>query len=82
MRRILNELKIPFFFQWKTVFSQFIIKFLQFQVMEYLIRYFSNVNSLILCKLLILFSAVKLELGHNFPQHIHRFKIRIFECWS
>ena len=35
-------------------------------------------NSLILCKLPILFSKVKLKLGHNLSQFIHRFKIEIF----
>ena len=39
-------------------------------------------NSLNLCKLPILLSTGKLKLGHEFPQFIHRFKIRIFEFWS
>ena len=30
----------------------------------------------------ILFSTVKLKLGHNFYQFIHRFKIWILKCWS
>ena len=29
-----------------------------------------------------LFSTVKLKLGHNFPQFIHRSKIRTLGCWS
>ena len=37
-----------------------------------------NVSSLILCKLPILFSTVKLQLEHKFFQFIHRFKIEIF----
>ena len=30
----------------------------------------------------ILFSTVKLKLGHKFPQLIHRFNIGILKCWS
>ena len=37
---------------------------------------------LFLCEFPILFSIVKLKLGHNFSQFIHRFKIWIFKCWS
>ena len=43
------------FSQRKTFFSQLIVKFLQFEVMEYLIHYDSNLNSFILRKLPILF---------------------------
>ena len=40
-------------------------------------------NSLILSKLIIFFSTVKLKLGSNFSQFIHRFKIGIFGyCFS
>ena len=35
-------------------------------------------SRLILCKLPILFSTVKLRLGQKFSQFIHRFKIGIF----
>ena len=63
------------FSQWKIYFSPFIAKFIKFVVQPY-------VNSLLLCKLLILFSTVQLKLGHNFSQFIHRFKIGTFECWS
>ena len=38
-------------------------------------------NSLILCKLPILFSAVKLKLGHKFSSIIRRFKILSLEFW-
>ena len=38
MRRILNELKIPFI-QMKRYFSQFIDKFLKIEAVEYLIHY-------------------------------------------
>ena len=41
-----------------TYFSQFNDKFLKLEVKEYLIHYFWNVNSLILCILLILFSTI------------------------
>ena len=34
------------------------------------------------CEFPILFSTVKLKLGHNFPQLIHGFKIWILKCWS
>ena len=54
---------------------------LKLEVMEYLIHYVRNVNILILCKLLILFSTLELKLGHSFSEFIHRFKIGIFECW-
>ena len=30
----------------------------------------------------ILLSTVKLNLGHNFSQFIHRFNFRILTCWS
>ena len=51
--------------------------------MEYLsLFYVWNENSLIFCKLPILFWTVKLKLGHKFSLFIHRFKIKIFECWS
>ena len=50
--------------------------------MEYLIHYHDMLSlkceSLILCKLLILFSKEKLGLGHIFSQFIHKFKIGIF----
>ena len=36
----------------------------------------------LLCQFSILFSTVKLKLGHKFLQVIHRFKIGILKCWS
>ena len=36
----------------------------------------------ILCKFPILFSVVKLKLGHYFSQFIHRFQSWTFQCWS
>ena len=83
MRRISNGLKILFFLiVKKTYFSRFIAKFLKFVVISHSLCYIWNVNSLILCKLPILFSTVKFKLGYNFSQFIHRCKIGIFECWS
>ena len=35
-----------------------------------------------LCEFSILFSTVKLRLGYNFSQFIHRFKTWIFKRWS
>ena len=35
-----------------------------------------------LCDLPILFSAVKLKLGHKNSKSIQRFKIYILKCWS
>ena len=57
-------------------------KFLKFEVMEYPIHCVLNRSSLILCKLLALYSTLKLELGSKFSQFIHRFEIGIFECYS
>ena len=36
----------------------------------------------LLCEFSILFSTVKLKLGHRFSQLIHRFNIGILKCWS
>ena len=36
----------------------------------------------VLCEFSILFSPVKLKLGHRFSQLIHRFNIGILKCWS
>ena len=36
----------------------------------------------LLCEFPILFSTVKLKLGHKFSQLIHRFNIWILKCWS
>ena len=36
----------------------------------------------LLCELSILFSTVKLKLGHEFSQLIHRLNIGILWCWS
>ena len=35
-----------------------------------------------LCEFPVLFSTMKLKLGHNFSQFIHRFKIWSLKCWS
>ena len=35
-----------------------------------------------LCEFSILFSTVKLKLGHKFPQLIYRSNIGILKCWS
>ena len=35
----------------------------------------------LLCEFPILFSTVKLKLGHTFSQLIHRFNIWILKCW-
>ena len=50
----------------ENIFSQFIDKFLKFEVMEYLIHCVLNRSSLISCKLLALYSTLKLRLGPNF----------------
>ena len=47
--------------------------------MDYLIHCVLNRSSLILCKLLALYSTVKFKLGPNFLQFIRRFKIDTFE---
>ena len=54
--------------------SHFIDKFLKFEEMKYLIHYVWNESNLILCKLSTSFSTVKLKLGPNYSQFIHRFK--------
>ena len=36
----------------------------------------------LLCEFSILFSTVKLKLGHKFYQLIHRFNIGIMKCWT
>ena len=36
----------------------------------------------LLCEFSILFSTVKLKLGHKFSQITHRFNIGILKCWS
>ena len=36
----------------------------------------------LLCKFLILFSTVKLKLGHKLSQLIHKFNNCILKCWS
>ena len=65
--------------QWKTYFSQFFDKVSNWGngVSNSLCEVW-NVNSLILCKLHILFSTVTLKLGHTFSRFIHIFKIRTF----
>ena len=63
------------FSQQKTYFPQFIDKFLKFEVIEYLIHCVCNRSSLILFKLLALFSTVKYKLGSWFSQFVCRFKM-------
>ena len=70
------------FSKWKTYFTQFIDKLLKFEEMEYLIHHIKVEMWPALCKFSILFSAVKLKLGHNFSQFIYRFKIGTFESWN
>ena len=36
----------------------------------------------LLCEFPILFSTVKVKLGHKFSQLIHKFNIWILKCWS
>ena len=36
----------------------------------------------VLCEFHILFSPVKVKLGHKFSQLIHKFNIWILKCWS
>ena len=59
-----------YFSQWKTFFSWFFAKVLKFVVISHSLCYVWNVSNLILCKLPILFSKVKLKLGHNFPNSL------------
>ena len=63
-------------------FTQLIGKFLKFEEMEYLIHHIKVKIWPVLCYVPILFSAVKLKLGHNFSQFIYRFKIRTIESWT
>ena len=35
----------------------------------------------LLCELPILFSTVKLKLGHKFSQLIHKYNISVLKCW-
>ena len=35
----------------------------------------------LLCEISILFSTVKLKLGHQFLQVIHKFNIWVLKCW-
>ena len=62
------------FSQWKIYFSQFNDNFLKFEEMKNLIHYVWNENILLLFKLTISFSTVKLKLGTKFSQFIHRFR--------
>ena len=66
MRRFPMRSKF-YFSQWKTCFSWFIAKFLRFVVISHSLCYIWNVKRLILCKLRILCSTVKLKLGYSFP---------------
>ena len=59
----------------ETYFTQFMNKFFKFEEMEYLIHHIKVEVWLALCKLLILFSAVKFKLRRSFCQFVYRFKI-------
>ena len=71
-----------YFSQLKTYISQFIDKFLKFEEIESGIHHVKIEIGPALCKFPILFSTVKLKLGHNFSQFISRFIIGTFESWS
>ena len=81
MRKIFNGFKISFF-QWKTYFTQFTEIISKFEEMEYLIHYVKFEMWPVVQKFPILFSALKLKLGHNFSQLIYRFKLGTFESWT
>ena len=68
-----------YFSQWETYFTQFIIKFLKFEEMQYFIHHFKVEMWPAFCKFPILLSAVKLKLDQTFSQFIRRFKIGSFE---
>ena len=52
--------------------------------MEYLNAFILSLkcDHSLLCEFSILFSIVKLKLGHTFFQLIHGFNIEILKCWS
>ena len=50
--------------------------------MDYLIHHVKVEMWQALCKFPILFSAVKLKLGHSISQFICRFKIGTFDSWT
>ena len=69
------------FFSIENIFFQFVDKFLKFELMGYLILHVKFEMCPALSKFPILFSTVKLKLGHN-SQFIYKFKIGTFESWS
>ena len=77
MHRTPNKFKNQFF-PIENIFFPIFNKFLLKNLNPHSLCEVWNMNNLILCKLHILFSIVKLKLGHNFCQFIHRFKSRIF----
>ena len=65
------------------IFLHFIDKFLKFEGMEYFIHHVKFGMWLFLCKFPILFSKVKLKLGHNNSLiHQQLFKTGTLEYWS
>ena len=67
------------FSRWETYFTQFIIKFLKLEEIEYFIPHVKAEMWPAFCKFPILFSAVKLKLDQTFSQSIRRLKIGSFE---
>ena len=61
-------------------FSQFIDKSLKFYGSQSLVLSL-KCDHTFLCEFPILFSTVRLKLGHHFSQFIHRFNIWILKCW-
>ena len=68
--------------QWKTFFPGHwqILKILGDGISQSFILSLKCDHPL-LCEFSILFSTVKLKLGHKFSKLIHRFNIRILKCW-
>ena len=67
------------FFQFIQIFSQFILKILGNKISQSFMLSL-KCDHPFLCKFPILFSTVKLKLGHKFPQYIDRFKIWVLKC--
>ena len=70
------------FSKWKTYFTEFTDKLFKIEEMEYLIHHNKVEMWPALCRFPILFSAVKVNLGHKFSQFIYSFKTRTFESWA
>ena len=71
------------FLQWKIFFPIHwqILKILENGISQSFILSL-NCDHPLLCESSILFTTVKLKLGHRFPQLINRFNIGILKCWS